>query len=63
MPRPERRTTWPELQLRLASAAELGARAVWCQTPSDEAREAVEAAGATYVGEPSIVDAVRALRA
>src|SRR5262249_51624632 len=43
-----------------ALAARLGARAVWCQTPSDEAREIVEAAGLTYIGEPYSADAIRA---
>ena len=50
-----------ELPAIVALAAELGARAVWCQTPSGEARAAVEAAGLTYAGEPSIVAAVRGL--
>lgn len=40
-------------------ATSLGARAVWVETGSEEAREIVEAAGLAYVSEPNIADAVR----
>jgi predicted CoA-binding protein len=51
-----------ELQGILSLARDLQARTVWLLNGSDAARAAVEAAGLTYVDEPSIVDAARALR-
>ena len=50
-----------ELPGIVAAAAQLGAKAVWLQTGSDEAREIVESAGLRYVDEPYIADAVRSL--
>jgi predicted CoA-binding protein len=43
-------------------AQQVGARAVWCETGSDEARRIVEGAGLAYVDDPRINDAARALQ-
>jgi predicted CoA-binding protein len=50
-----------ELPGIVAQAKELGAQAVWCQSPSPEARRLVESAGLRYFGEEYIADAVRRL--
>jgi hypothetical protein len=50
-----------ELPGIVALAQELGARAVWCQSPSAKARRIAEAAGLRYFGEEYIADAVRRL--
>lgn len=44
-------------------ARELGARAVWCQTGSDEARGIVEATGLLYIDHPPISDVAAPLAA
>lgn len=41
-------------------AKQIGARAVWCETGSAEARSIVESMGLAYVDQPPIADAVRA---
>ncbi len=43
-------------------AREVGARAVWCETGSDQARRIVESAGLDYVDHPPIANAVREMR-
>ena len=48
-----------ELPRIIAMARQVGAKAVWCQTGSAEARTVVESAGLEYVDEPAIADAVR----
>jgi len=50
-----------ELAAVVQDAQRLGARAVWCETGSDEARQIVEEAGLVYVDEPSIVNVARDL--
>ena len=50
-----------ELPGIVAMARQVGAKAIWCQTGSAEARGAVESAGLEYVDEPMITDAVRIL--
>lgn len=52
-----------ELPSIVAGARDLGAKAVWCETGSDRARQVVEGGGLTYVDAPSVVDATRALQA
>jgi predicted CoA-binding protein len=51
-----------ELPTIVDLAQRVGARAVWCETGSDEARRIVESAGLVYVDRPPITDAVRAAR-
>lgn len=46
----------------IAAAKEVGARAVWNHTASDEARRAVEEAGLTYFEGPDLADEVRRVR-
>jgi predicted CoA-binding protein len=51
-----------ELPEIVALARMLGAKAVWCETDSTDARRIVEGAGLVYAGESRIMDAVRLLR-
>ena len=47
-----------ELPEIVATAKQVGAQTVWCQTGSTRAREIVESAGLRYVDEP-VIDAAR----
>lgn len=49
-----------ELPMIVELAKQVGARGVWCETGSVDARRMVESAGLVYVDEPPIADAVRA---
>ena len=49
-----------ELPEIVETAKSVGAKAVWVQSGSSEARRIVEQAGLTYIDEPYIADAVRA---
>ena len=51
-----------ELPAIVEAASRLGAHTVWRESPSDEARGIVEAAGLRYVGQPYLPDAVRSLQ-
>jgi predicted CoA-binding protein len=48
-----------ELAAIVQDARRAGAKAVWCETGSERARQIVEDAGLVYVDEPSIVDVAR----
>ncbi|HEV8672047.1 MAG TPA: CoA-binding protein [Candidatus Limnocylindria bacterium] len=50
-----------ELPRIIALARQVGAKAIWCQTGSVEARSVVESAGLEYVDAPTITEAVRIL--
>jgi predicted CoA-binding protein len=49
-----------ELPMIVELAKQVGARGVWCETGSVEARRIVESAELAYVDRPPIADAVRA---
>jgi len=52
-----------ELPAIVELAQQVGARAVWCETGSADARAIVEGAGVEYVDAPPIAEAAQAARA